>query len=219
MTILKKISLILLCCFFASVFVSCTSTPLSNGSVSKYEPIDHGRDTDKWVMEMRFMRSQSEAPVTKLGTGDSVEVFLRGIPEEIHVQDVVDHDGYLNLPYVGRIKFAGKTSSEVEVDIEDAYIDGEIFNHVNVIVVTPQDEYYVRGEVERPGKFIITGETTLSQAVATAGDFTDYSNRREIIIRRNGRSTTYDMNKIDKGEQKDPYVLPGDVVVVGRRLV
>jgi len=218
MTILKKISLILLCSFFASVFVSCTTTS-SNGTVAKYEPVDHGRDTDKWIMEMKFMRSQSEAPVTKLGRGDAIEIFLRGIPEEIHVQDVVDHDGYLNLPYVGRIKIAGKTSSEVEVEIEDAYIDGEIFNHVNVNVVTPQDEFFVRGEVVRPGKFVITGQTTLSQAVATAGDFTDYSNRRDITIRRNGKSYEYDMNKIDKGEQKDPYILPGDIIVVGRRLV
>ncbi len=219
MTILNKLSLILLCCFFTGIFVSCTSTPSSSGTVAKYEPVDHGRDTDKWIMEMKFMRSQREAPVSKLSRGDSVEVFLRGIPEEIHIQDVIDHDGFLNLPYVGRIKFSGKTTPEVELDIEDAYIDGEIFNHVNVVVVTPQDEYYVRGEVQRPGKFVITGATTLSKAVATAGDFTDYSNRRDIIIRRNGKSYKYDMNKIDKGEQKDPYVLPGDIIVVGRRLV
>jgi polysaccharide export outer membrane protein len=220
MTVLRKISIVLLCCFMASLFMSCiSSTTSSKDIVNQYEPSDHERDTDKWVMEMKFVRAQGKTPVTKLRSGDSIEVFLRGIPEEIHVQDVVDHGGFLNLPYVGRIKIAGKTSSEVELDIEDAYIDGEIFNHVSVIVVTPQDEFFVRGEVERPGKFPITGETTLSQAVATAGDFTDYSNRRDIIIRRKGRSYKYDMNKIDKGEQNDPYIMPGDIIVVGRRLV
>ena len=219
MKVFRKISIVLLCCLMTVLFFGCTSSTTSSDVVKKYEPVDYERDTDKWVMEMKFIRTQSVAPVSKLRSGDSIEVFLRGIPEEIHVQDVVDHGGYMNLPYIGRIKLAGKTSSEVELDIEDAYISGEIFNHVNVIVVTPQDEYYVRGEVERPGKFVITGETTLSQAVATAGDFTDFSDKRDIIIRRNGRSYKYDMNKIDKGQQKDPYILPGDIVVVGRRLV
>lgn len=220
MKVFRRISIVLLCCLMISLFFGCiSSTTSSSDIVNKYEPVDHERDTDKWVMEMRFIRAQSMAPVNKLRSGDSIEVFLRGIPEEIHIQDVVDHAGFMNLPYIGRIKLAGKTSSEVELDIEDAYITGEIFNHVNVIVVTPQNEYYVRGEVERPGKFVITGETTLSQAVATAGDFTDFSDKRDIIIRRNGRSYKYDMNKIDKGQQKDPYVLSGDIIVVGRRLV
>ncbi|MDA3797569.1 MAG: polysaccharide export protein [Kiritimatiellae bacterium] len=220
MKVFREISIVLLCCLMTSLFFGCiSSTTSSSDVVKKYEPVDYERNTDKWVMEMKFMRTQSMAPVNKLRSGDSIEVFLRGIPEEVHVQDVIDHDGYLNLPYIGRIKLAGKTSSEVELEIEDAYISGEIYNNISVIIVTPQDEYFVRGEVERPGKFVITGETTLSQAVATAGDFTDFSDKRDIIIRRNGRSYKYDMNKIDKGEQKDPFVLPGDIIVVGRRLV
>lgn len=216
----RNIILMLLACMTSCLFTGCT---MSQGdavsSVQKYEPYDYQRNTDKWIMDLQRFRAQKSAPIKKLRVGDNIEVFLRGIPNEIHVEDIIDQEGSLNLPYIGRVYLAGKTTSEAELEIEDAYIDGEIFNHINVIVVTPMDEYFVRGEVMRPGKFVITGETTLSQAIATAGDFTDFSNKKDITIRRNGRTYKYDMQKIDKGEQKDPFILPGDIIVVGRRYV
>jgi polysaccharide export outer membrane protein len=130
-------------------------------------------------------------------------------------------DGKITLPLVGDVAAAGRTSMELRDDISNSlkeYITNPV---VTVIVVetTPQ-VVYVTGEVTKPGPVPISGQLSVLQALAMAGGFTDFANRKDIRILRNGPSglKTLHFNykdAIDEDNRQTPMtLLPGDTVVV-----
>jgi len=158
--------------------------------------------------------------VPRLHIGDSVTITFSGLPEELSAQEKpIKEDGTITLPDIGRIKAAGKTIGELEDAIHDLYVP-KIYTHLNVTVKTSNDRvYYVRGEVKSPGRMIYTGPITVSKAITSAGDFTDFSNRGKVTLTRaNGERFKLDLDRILAGEDPDPPVFPGDQIEVGRRI-
>lgn len=156
----------------------------------------------------------------RLHIGDIVSVTFTGLPEVVEPLDKpIKEDGTITLPDVGRVKAAGKTIGELEDTIHDLYVP-KIYTHLNVTVKTTSDRvYYVRGEVKSPGRLIYAGAITVSKAITSAGDFTEYANRRKVWLTRvNGDRFKLNLNAILDGEQPDPPVFPGDQIEVNRRM-
>ena len=66
---------------------------------------------------------------------------------------------------------------------------------------------------------IYAGDITVSKAITSAGDFTDFADRSDVtLIRANGDRFLLNMNHILSGKDPDPPVFPGDQIKVGRRL-
>ena len=132
---------------------------------------------------------------------------------------MIDGMGMVTLPHIGAIRLAGRTTSEVERAIEKAYIDGKIFKYINVTVVSLDDEFFVKGEVKKEGRFQLTGNMTLAKALVVAGGFTEFAKPSRIEIKRGNEILRFDMKKIDRGEEQDPLIRRGDVIKVFRRWV
>jgi polysaccharide export outer membrane protein len=131
----------------------------------------------------------------------------------------IKDDGTISLPDIGRVKAAGKTPGELEDTIHDLYVP-KFVTHLNVTVKTTSDRvYYVRGEVKAPGRMIYAGAITVSKAITSAGDFTDFANRGKVYLTRaNGQRFKLNLNRILDGEAPDPPVYPGDQIEVARRI-
>lgn len=160
--------------------------------------------------------------VARLHVGDSVTITLSlgGLPDEIPpMEKPIKEDGTITLPDIGRVQAAGKTPGELEDYIHDLYVP-KYYTHLNVTVKTSNDRvYYVRGEVKQPGRMIYTGEITVSKAITSAGDFTDFADRTEVyLIRANGDRFKLNLKRILAGDDPDPPIYPGDQVEVTRRL-
>ena len=167
-----------------------------------------------------FETSPGEANVPRLHIGDVVSITFTGLPETVEPLDKpIKEDGTITLPDVGRVKAVGKTIGELEDAIHDLYVP-KVYLHLNVTVKTSSDRvYYIRGEVRAPGRLIYAGPITVSKAITSAGDFTDFANRSSVILTRsNGDRFKLNLNKILAGDQPDPPVYPGDQIEVGRRL-
>jgi len=130
-------------------------------------------------------------------------------------------DGKITLPLLGDIAAAGRTSIELRDSIATSlkeYIKEPV---VTVIVVetTPQVAY-VTGEVTKPGPVTINGPLTILQALAMAGGFTDFANRKEILILRNGlggqKTLTFNYkDAVNQDTRRAPLLLQaGDTVIV-----
>lgn len=155
-----------------------------------------------------------------LVAGDEVIVTLTGLPTEISPFDKpINEDGTISLPDIGTVQAAGKTPGELEIFIHDKYVPA-IYTHVNVTVKTTSDRvYFVRGEVKNPTRELYTGPITVTKAITSAGDFTDFADHSKVYLTRsNGKRFRLDCDKILSGEAPDPPVYPGDLIEVKRRI-
>ncbi len=159
---------------------------------------------------------QSGMRAYKLKPGDQIIIALRGIPQSEKIEDVIDEGGYITLTYIDRIRAAGKTTSELEQDIRQAYIDGKIYKNISVNVIVPGKSYYVRGEVKQPGRFPLPTGTTLVQAIAGAGGFTEYANPKKVFVIRGDTKMTVDVRDLEQNPHRDLELEAGDVIVVDR---
>jgi protein involved in polysaccharide export with SLBB domain len=149
-----------------------------------------------------------------LESGDRVRVTLRHRELEGPYEQVIDDEGRINLPYIGPIKVAGMIVSEAQKLAEDLYIKGEIYKQITVIIVPPESEYTVYGEVIRPGAFPLGRGLTLLQALARAGRFTEFADPARAQIRRGIETIKVNIPRIREGKDPDPDVQPGDVIYI-----
>ncbi|HEY8240822.1 MAG TPA: polysaccharide biosynthesis/export family protein [Kiritimatiellia bacterium] len=155
----------------------------------------------------------------RLRPGDSVVIFLRGImPKDDEIQDIVDESGHLNLPYIGVVLAAGRTTSQLEQDIQKQYLDKEIYKNISVSVVLPAQYFFVRGEVKLGGRFPLVPGTTLLQAVAAAGGYNDFADPKGVYIIRGEKKIQVNARDLERHPEKDITLEPGDVIVIPRSL-
>jgi polysaccharide export outer membrane protein len=158
--------------------------------------------------------------LARLHIGDTVIITFSGIPDPYETQEKpIKEDGTITLPDVGRVKAAGKTPGELEDAIHDLYVP-KFVTHLNVTVKTSSDRvYFVRGEVRGPGRMIYTGTITVSKAITSAGDFSEFADRSDVTLTRaNGQRFKLNLNRILAGKDVDPPVYPGDQIEVGKRI-
>jgi polysaccharide export outer membrane protein len=157
----------------------------------------------------------------RLSVGDTVTVTLSEIPDPpLPMEKPINEDGSITLADIGRVQAAGKTPGELEDYIHSRYVPA-IYTHLTVTVKDTGDRvYFVRGEVKAPGRLIYVGPITVTKAITSAGDFTDFANHHKIfLIRSNGKRFKLDSDRILDGEEPDPPVFPGDQIEVKRKLL
>lgn len=153
----------------------------------------------------------------RLRVGDPVLIYLRAIfPKDEDVEDVVDERGYVTLPHLDDVYAMGKTVSELERDIQRLYIEKQIYRNVTVNVVTPAQSFFVQGEVRLPQRYALISGMTVLQAIAAAGGYTDYADRKRIALTRGGKVIELNMRDIERDPKKDVPVESGDVIRVLR---
>ena len=99
---------------------------------------------------------------------------------------LVDNEGYINFPVVGRLKVSGLTKSECENMILEK-IRPYMAETENPVVTVRMSSYSVSviGEVARPGSFQVAREKiTILEALAQAGDLTIYGVRDKVKLIR-----------------------------------
>lgn len=128
-------------------------------------------------------------------------------------------DGKITMPLLGDIAASGRTPTELRDSIAGSlkqYITEPV---VTVIVVeTVPQIVYVMGEVNKAGPLPITTQTSVLQALATAGGFTDFAKTKDIrILRKTSRGTeTIRFNYKDAMRGVGPTInlQAGDTIIV-----
>ena len=161
---------------------------------------------------------RAPSPARTMRRGDGIVINLHGIPSPMEIMDQVDDLGNVTLPLVGDLNVEGKSSSEIEHLVTREYIDRGLYRKINVTVRAQQEEYFVRGEVKGPGLYPISRDVTLMQAITTAGGYTEFARRTQIKILRGERTLEFNAKDIESHRARDPFIEPGDIVIVSRRL-
>ncbi|MFZ0826098.1 MAG: polysaccharide biosynthesis/export family protein [Verrucomicrobiia bacterium] len=159
------------------------------------------------------------AEVARFHVGDTVTVNLSGMPEVIEPHtEPIKEDGTITMPDIGHVQAAGKTAGEVQNEIYNLYVP-KIYRHITVTVSTGDRVYYVTGEVKQPGRQLYAGQMTVTKAITTAGDFTDFANHKKVwLIRASGQRIKVNCDKAIQDSSQDPLVYPNDQIQVPRRI-
>ncbi len=98
---------------------------------------------------------------------------------------IVTPEGTIRLPAIGTVTAQGLTLDELQREIEARYSRLVEGLEVTPILVERAPRYvYVTGEVGNPGRFVLTGPTTISQALAMAGSWNVGANLHHIVVFR-----------------------------------
>jgi polysaccharide export outer membrane protein len=95
--------------------------------------------------------------------------------------------------------------------------------HGDVITASPKFYVTVEGEVQRPGRYALDADLTVTGAVSTAGGLTRFGSH-DVRVRRldpdTGQSKIIpvDLKAVRSGKQPDLALLPNDVITISRRL-
>jgi len=129
----------------------------------------------------------------------------------------VDVNGYIEIPYVGKVKVDGKTLSEVKVELDSIFKNYVADGAVTVKLVN--SAISVIGEVITPGRFLIYKDRlNIFEAISLAGDLTVYSNRQKVQLIR---PTQYgpiikEFSLADRSilTSEYYYIMPNDIIYV-----
>lgn len=132
---------------------------------------------------------------------------------------VVDNEGYIDFPVLGKIQVAGLTRGELAQLIKDKLINQGLLSDAVVTVEFMNFKFSVLGEVNNPGTYNVDGDRiTILQAISMARDLTIYGMRENVsVIReREGERTIYQINLCDVSMFNSPayYLQQNDIIYV-----
>jgi len=130
---------------------------------------------------------------------------------------LVDEEGNINFPFVGKINVASMTTAEAADKIQRALSD--YVSNTSIVVKYVDNQVTVMGEVQRQGVYSFSQDKlNIYEALGLGGGLTRYGDRQKIILIRNdeGKIMHYRLNLSDSkiANKSYYYVLPNDVIVV-----
>ena len=154
----------------------------------------------------------------RLGPGDVITVSVLSA-DTLNRKVRVDSGGRIALPLVGNIQVAGLSPREVEQIIADVLRE-KYMNDPQVGVFVEESasmRFSIEGAVKLPSIYHVKGRTTLLQAIAAGGGFTNLADTADVkLIRGTGaeqKILVFNAEEIKAGKVADPVILANDVIV------
>ncbi|HRN99265.1 MAG TPA: polysaccharide biosynthesis/export family protein, partial [Flavobacterium sp.] len=208
MIYLKLTGRLVLVAFFAILLQSCGSRremvyanniqDKAYEQVTQYEPVLQPDD----LLTIQVLGENQEVTVPfnlpEMGQNDSEYRNIRTY--------LIDNQGYIDFPVLGRVKLSGLTRTEAREKLVKMLSEYIVNPTVNFRIVNYKVS--VLGEVLRPGNYNSQGERiTLLEALGLAGDLTIYGRRDNILLIREteGKKEHTRINLADAGFIDSPY--------------
>jgi polysaccharide biosynthesis/export protein len=125
---------------------------------------------------------QERHPRYRLRKGDSFELDFAMTPD-FNQTITVQPDGFITLKAVGSVFVEGQNVPELTETLKTAYVK---VLHDPVIAISLKDfekPYFIAsGQVNRPGKYDLRSDLTVTEAVAIAGGFDEKSKHSQVVL-------------------------------------
>lgn len=130
---------------------------------------------------------------------------------------LVDKDGNISLPLIGKVNVKGKSTDAVRDDIQVKV--ATLYKDPVVNVRFANFKITVLGEVTRPSTYVMPNEkVTLLDALGAAGDLTIYGKRENVLLIREGdgrkEMIRFNLNNSNLFSSPYYYLHQGDVIYV-----
>jgi polysaccharide biosynthesis/export protein len=171
------------------------------------------------------VKTEPKAPAAieyAIGIDDVLDISVLQ-PEKLSVTVTVSPDGSINFPYIGTVQSKGLTLIGLQEQIQKRLSEGYMkYPVVSVFLRENRSKkFFIYGEVNRPGTYMIDENSSVLKAISTAGGFTKFgSSSRVKVLRPKANEAGYDTIKVNLGSamdgnsQADVVLHSGDIVVV-----
>jgi len=169
---------------------------------------------------------QERNPRYSIRSADMFEVNFELSPE-FNQTVTVQPDGFITLKGVGDVHVAGQTVPELTQTLRNAY--GKILNDPLISVVLKDFEkpyFTASGQLNKPGKYELRGNTTLTEAIAIAGGFNGDAKHSQVLLFRRVNDQWLSAKIFNVKEMmregklgEDPTLRPGDQLFVPKNML
>jgi len=181
--------------------------------------------SDIWAQSNHEPTFQERYPRYRLRPGDVLELNFLFSPE-FNQSLVIQPDGYVNLRGIPDLRVQDKTVPEVVEILQAAY--SKILRDPAITVELKEFEkpyFVVGGEVTKPGKYDLRGDTTVLEAITIAGGVSDKSKTSQVLLFRRVSDDWVEVKQVDmrrmlreRDLSEDLHLRPGDMVLVPKSL-
>ncbi len=142
-----------------------------------------------------------------MGTMSGIAAYLNSY--------TIDDDGTIDFPLTGKIYIHNMTIEEVKAEIQK--VMNEYIKETIIIVKLLNFNITMLGEVNGPGQYkVYQDEINLFEALAMAGDMSEFANRNNIkLIRQTKQGAiihTLDLTDQNILESDFYYLMPNDII-------
>ena len=168
----------------------------------------------------RFARDSSQEYI--IGPSDQLSISVWKQPGLSLAEVVVRLDGKISFPLLDDVQAAGLSVTELKQVVSERLSDFIVEPSVTIVVKQINSKrVYVLGEVARVGPVRLFGGMRVVDALAIAGGFRPFAEKREVrVIRHMDGSDAielrFDYKRFESGEdlEQNILLLPGDRIVV-----
>lgn len=227
---MKKIFFVLIAAVALLAFNSCESTK----QVAYFQNIDSiSLAASRYLYDAKIMPKDELTITVNASNPEAATQFNLSVSktnsntvnqlssQQALITYLVDNDGYINFPKLGRIHVQGMTKNELQ-DYIFANIKPYFAAKENPVVTVNMSNYRVTvmGEVASPKVVSVSSEKmSVLEAIAQAGDLTIYGKRENVMLIReaaNGEKSSHRLNLTDANVFNSPYyyVQQNDIIYV-----
>lgn len=153
----------------------------------------------------RTYASETSSKAYKVGCTDVLLINISG-QEDLNIWDDddpvgnrVDGDGYISLPYIGRIHVAGLTLAQIEDRLVKVFSEYLVDPWVTVEILEYKSHpVHFLGQFNQPGTYYLDRQYSLLAGMSLAGGLRDDANLRGARLIRDNRTLPVDIYQLLK---------------------
>jgi polysaccharide export outer membrane protein len=142
----------------------------------------------------------------QVNSGDLIHVEVYGEPE-LALDINVDSQGFVEYPFIGKLKVQGQSIEAIKDDFVAKLKDGYFVDPQVTVYIKKFKPFFIQGEVNSPGSYPFEMGLTVQKAITLAGGLTERASKKKIYL-----------TKPDKSEplrvQMDQLVSAGDIIEI-----
>ena len=178
------------------------------------------------IIALIFAATQTIAQEYRVQPGDTLLIEVVEDPS-LNRTLLVSPDGRISLPGAGALRVNGLTIEQIQSALARRLAPSFVnppYVFVDIQGLAPEEEdpvtaIFVVGEANNVGRIELEPGTTLLQAFAQFGGFTNFAAVKRIQLRRGAEIYNIDYNRILDGTSRNGDVVmhEGDVIVIPQR--
>ena len=143
----------------------------------------------------------------RLSSGDKVRIAVFG-EDDLTVTSQVSSRGAISFPLLGELKVAGLTPGQVEELVASRLRGPYLVNPRVTVSIEEYRQFFVMGQVNKPGSYAYLPGLTVRKAISIAGGFTERASRSKVFV------VSEEGDKQERKVGQDDQLGPGDTIIV-----